>query len=69
MNLPPLIDGAYAHIEGRLGAEFTEMFIQILDDVIVKLKPRHTELDPRRTEPKPQRTNKEPHTLSRRTHI
>jgi hypothetical protein len=51
--MAPLIDGAYAHIEGLLGAEFTEMFHQILDDVIVKLKPQ-------RTRPKPQRATESP---------
>jgi homoprotocatechuate degradation regulator HpaR len=55
-RMAPLIEGTYAHIEELLGADFTEMFHQILDDVIVKLKPQDPELQPQHTEPKQQRT-------------
>jgi homoprotocatechuate degradation regulator HpaR len=49
-RMAPLIEGTYAHIEELLGADFTEMFHQILDDVIVKLKPQDPELQPQHTE-------------------
>jgi homoprotocatechuate degradation regulator HpaR len=68
-RMAPLIDNAYAHIEELLGAEFTEMFHRILDDVIVKLKPQGTEPKPLPTEPKPQGSQPKAHDSNHRTQI
>jgi homoprotocatechuate degradation regulator HpaR len=39
-RMAPRIEAVYAHIEELMGAEFSKVFYQVLDDLIVKLQPR-----------------------------